>query len=69
MGKNRGGVQNKAKKRIAHLKWLLYTNTPPPEWSKAQKLQAELDHYVEYLEQKKNHHSGSLRKTNKIINN
>jgi len=52
MGKNRGGVRNKAKKRIAHIKWLLYTNTPPPQWSKAKKLQAELDHCVEYLKKK-----------------
>jgi len=40
MGK-RGGQKNKITKRIAHRKWLLYTNTPPT-WATAEKLAAEL---------------------------
>jgi len=40
----RGGVKTKVNKRIAHIKWLLFTKTPPPAWSTAQKLQSELDY-------------------------
>lgn len=49
MGK-RGGVKNKIKKRVAHLKWLLYSNTPPPAWAVAQKFQCELDFLTSRLQ-------------------
>lgn len=43
MGK-RGDENKKNEKRIAHIRWLLFTKTPPPAWSTAQKLQEDLDH-------------------------
>jgi len=48
----RGGLKNKVNKRIAHIKWLLYTKTPPPAWITAQKLQSELDYLKTSLEVK-----------------
>lgn len=35
------------KKRIAHLKWLIFSSNPQPEWQTARKLQNELDHLKE----------------------
>lgn len=49
----RGGLKNKIIKRIAHIKWLLYTNKTPPPWATAQKLTAELDFLKETLQQRK----------------
>lgn len=48
----RGGVKRKIKKRISHIKGLLYANTPPPVWATVQKLQAELDYLKSSLEHK-----------------
>jgi len=46
----RGGAKQKINKKIARLNWLLYTNSPPPAWTTAQKLQAELDYFKSILE-------------------
>jgi len=70
MGK-RGGQKSKITKRIAHIKWLLYTNTPPA-WATAQKLTAELDFLKETLQQRKPNtatHSANIKVINeKLIN-
>jgi len=46
MGKRRG-QEIKINNIIAHIKWLLYTNTPTT-WATAEKLTAELDFLKEY---------------------
>jgi len=51
MGK-RGVQKIKINNIIAHIKWLLYTNTPPT-WATAEKLTAELDFLKECLQLRK----------------
>jgi len=38
-----GGVKTKLTKRIAHLKWLIYSSSPLPAWTTTNVLQAEFD--------------------------
>lgn len=53
MGKHRGGLKTKLNKRIAHVRWLIYGQQTPPVWSKALKLNAELDHLLQYQQELK----------------
>lgn len=56
MGKNRGGVRNKVKKRKAHLN------------SMAQKLQTELDHLTNFINEKTPKTTTHSGKIIKVIN-
>lgn len=66
----RGGLKNKINKRIAHIKWLLYTNKTPPPWATAQKLTTELDFLRENLQQRQQKpatHSANIKIINEKI--
>jgi len=68
MGK-RGGQKNKINKRIANIKWLLYTNTPPT-WATQEKLIAELDFLKECLQLRKPNtatHSENIKVINETV--